>query len=1226
MFLEDSVLLNKKTLINEKGFSDNWKIIKDLILTDVKKSLMIFDDDNMKIMEMDLDKEDLDKINELEDLFLSIFSLNSFICDKGFNRTESDKEYINRYIKDITNFGKKEKIETYKTKKGVTRTKQMRKGLIIKEYKEILIKMKKELEELIKNYYSSNSEDKTNKFVEGTYKLNNILNEAQEIRNKDYMLIYNKLTIAFNIYDFIFKISKNLNENNINEQYNKISNYYQESIKELTHDELYQLYISRNKIKQIDFNKLNLNKGKVSNLSINSDLFIKCKEILQLKISAHQRQLLLEEFILSYEKEYTLNLIKNMNNTVQDYKLLTRIYKHSTPQFEERIKIFIENNKKKNYALYYQNRDNICKLGDILALGLFLLIDSNQLINIIFSKVVRLIGQSGGVTQNELLGTLTEEMLIVFKYKLKKIDDSTLNNYNQVEKEIIMLIMNKFQDLTIETKYKFGDLLLELILEEFNYIFIKNSIFSKNEHHIYISISPEYLAILTGSIFNPVRLPMINPPKNWQYKIDTETNKVSKFTQIGGYYLDEYNELNKNNKLIRENNFNKFESLISEDQINTINFLNSKAFEINKETLDFIIKEWENKEDSTLFKGFNKFHTLTYEYGKVNSAIKKEILSHNSKYWSYTNVINIALLLKDETLYFPTFFDFRGRIYPSPNYLSYQSSDLARSLLLFKDVPKNIDTSNQTSMETSSDIKYKDILIQILQSDVYDFNSKNKNMKVKDSKLKDIDYFKLYLANTFGKDKLTRINKLNWVNKNIDLIINEYENDLDTFKNNYLLNSKEPFQFLSCIITYINYIKYKKEIKLPILFDASCSGVQHLSALTTDKKIAQLVNLLNNDSPSDFYQYCIDEFIKVIYSIPDNGKLIELKQKFLKLKITRKWLKNSIMTIPYNVTNIGIVEKLEKKFEKFLIAEADFNKLKNGELSLIQLIGDLKKLKSTVQNSSTEYNEKKSNKENKHHYIFVPVIDILNNKNEDTLFFTSSDLINLAKLLKTTVLSIIPPFNQLKVYFDKIINILDKLGLPLYWETPAGMSVSMSNRIMQSKQIKTNLLKRSKPISILIPTDQIDYKNIKTGMMPNFIHSLDASNIHKLVNNLKLLDLENINLYTIHDCFASDYKNIALIELLVKHSFIELYFKNNYLEYVHETFLRQISQKNDIYTKTTIINNLEVEVKYIIIPSSNSSFNYKIETIYIPELPNYNWSINKEFIKKELLFSSYFIA
>ena len=156
--------------------------------------------------------------------------------------------------------------------------------------------------------------------------------------------------------------------------------------------------------------------------------------------------------------------------------------------------------------------------------------------------------------------------------------------------------------------------------------------------------------------------------------------------EIGGYYLDQFNELSKNNNIIRQHVYNKFDSILSVDQIKSINFLNKIPFEINKDILDTIVKEWDNKENSLLFKDLNKLHPLTDEFDKMKSSIKKEILSHNSKHWTYSNIINIALLMKDQTIYFPTFLDFRGRIYPTPNYLSYQSSDLARSLLLFKNI------------------------------------------------------------------------------------------------------------------------------------------------------------------------------------------------------------------------------------------------------------------------------------------------------------------------------------------------------------------------------------------------------------------------------------------------------------------------------------------------------------------------------------------------------------
>ena len=120
-------------------------------------------------------------------------------------------------------------------------------------------------------------------------------------------------------------------------------------------------------------------------------------------------------------------------------------------------------------------------------------------------------------------------------------------------------------------------------------------------------------------------------------------------------------------------------------------------------------------------------------------------------------------------------------------------------------------------------------------------------------------------------------------------MIEKYKNNFNLFKEEYVLVSKEPFQFLSCFISYYNYLTYKKEIKIPILFDASCSGIQHLSALTKDIKIAKLVNILNNEEPSDFYQYCIDKIVEIIKELPNelNGLASNnFKDKLLKKMFT----------------------------------------------------------------------------------------------------------------------------------------------------------------------------------------------------------------------------------------------------------------------------------------------------------------------------------------------------
>lgn len=122
---------------------------------------------------------------------------------------------------------------------------------------------------------------------------------------------------------------------------------------------------------------------------------------------------------------------------------------------------------------------------------------------------------------------------------------------------------------------------------------------------------------------------------------------------------------------------------------NSINYLNNNAFTINNNVLEFILMEW-NKEDSKYFNG--PLNGQQLEINKKDSEIvKRSKQSHNSRYWRYLNIINIAKVYRNSVFYLPTFADrplfltwkAGGRIYTLSQYLSYQGDDLCRALLLF---------------------------------------------------------------------------------------------------------------------------------------------------------------------------------------------------------------------------------------------------------------------------------------------------------------------------------------------------------------------------------------------------------------------------------------------------------------------------------------------------------------------------------------------------------------
>jgi DNA-directed RNA polymerase, mitochondrial len=222
--------------------------------------------------------------------------------------------------------------------------------------------------------------------------------------------------------------------------------------------------------------------------------------------------------------------------------------------------------------------------------------------------------------------------------------------------------------------------------------------------------------------------------------------------------------------------------------------------------------------------------------------------------------------------YLPTFADFIGRIYTLSQYLSYQGDDLCRSLLLFAD---------------------------------------NKSNKPLDEK--GFNYLLFYFSNLYGNKILNYNDRIQWSKDNVIIIYEMFINDINKFNSEVLPKLKESFQFISIMFATIRCLNsfYENEdiiLNNPILFNASCNGLQHLSALTREVDIAIKTNLvLLPDSPvvkNDFYLYAAS----LIQAEDDKCDILR------KLNITRAIIKKTVMTIPYNITLYGVKEQIREKF------------------------------------------------------------------------------------------------------------------------------------------------------------------------------------------------------------------------------------------------------------------------------------------------------------------------
>lgn len=225
------------------------------------------------------------------------------------------------------------------------------------------------------------------------------------------------------------------------------------------------------------------------------------------------------------------------------------------------------------------------------------------------------------------------------------------------------------------------------------------------------------------SVINlPAKLPMICKPKPYGkeylggYLLNSHKFSEDLFTEKKAYAM--YSELAKDNNVY-----------------SMVNRLSNVSFKINKRLLEFIDEFGEmfnlvvNPDIKHKFANFKK--KTKYQ--------KAEFAFHNSKIILQETSLGIAeFYAKYNKIYFPLRLDQRGRLYCSPYYLNYQSSELANSLLLFAEAG-TIHKDNVAS----------------------------------------INYFKFYGVNCFGGviSKASINSKIEWVDKNLNNILN-YDNGI----------------------------------------------------------------------------------------------------------------------------------------------------------------------------------------------------------------------------------------------------------------------------------------------------------------------------------------------------------------------------------------------------------------------------------------------------------------
>jgi DNA-directed RNA polymerase len=248
------------------------------------------------------------------------------------------------------------------------------------------------------------------------------------------------------------------------------------------------------------------------------------------------------------------------------------------------------------------------------------------------------------------------------------------------------------------------------------------------------------------------------------------------------------------------------------------------------------------------------------EYKSMRTKVEDYNASVSQKNYRTRECLFVAnKYRREESFWIPWSFDFRGRVYPLVTSLSPQGTDFDKSLFLFAE---------------EGDVNPSWLAFQV--------------------------------ATTWGLDKATMDERQSWVTQNHNLISRIAKDPLDNLQE--WSQAEEPWCFYAACVEYNDCVieRTRSTSGLPVSVDATCSGLQHLSALTRDLSAAQMVNVVPTPKPTDAYALVAEkakEFLPEAYHPLMN----------------RKVTKRTVMTTPYGVTMNSargyIREELPKTFE-----------------------------------------------------------------------------------------------------------------------------------------------------------------------------------------------------------------------------------------------------------------------------------------------------------------------
>ncbi len=435
--------------------------------------------------------------------------------------------------------------------------------------------------------------------------------------------------------------------------------------------------------------------------------------------------------------------------------------------------------------------------------------------------------------------------------------------------------------------------------------------------------------------------------------------------------------------------------------------------------------------------------------------------------------LEVARAYLNEEFYFPHNMDFRGRSYPIPPYLNHLAADNCRGLLLFQ--------------------------------------------RGKPLGSRGLYWLKVHLANVFGYDKISFAERESFAMEHLADVYDSATNPLKGRR--WWLQAEDPWQCLATCIELKNALDSPDPTSfvshLPVHQDGTCNGLQHYAALGGDNWGAKHVNLMPGDRPADVYSAVAKLVDEEAAKDAANGHPVA---KFLSGKITRKIVKQTVMTNVYGVTRFGAWQQVSKHLKEAMPVLPPECDLSHRALALYvseRIFGAL----SSMFTGAHEIQD-----------WFAECVGRI------CTAVTPDQILELEQGPEQQRTKSVAAVNSKKRSKKQVKREQTRFQTAVVWTTPLGLPVVQPYRMPPLRYAVTSLQRVH--LSDQLSTDRVDRRKQMSAFPPNFIHSLDAS--HMFLSALKCHEA-GLTFAAVHDSYWTHAGDVDTMNSFLREAFIDVH-------------------------------------------------------------------------------------